>query len=298
MIDELRAELARPDLPPATQQKLSTLLTVLENDPQAHLESLAMVDPGPHAVIAFGDVDSADLIVFLLHGIETDLAQLPGWADAAQRLCADIIRSCVARGEPRQVAVIAWFAWDSGTHVSALATKHATVGAARLAVDIDRLEPRNPHAHVALVTYSYSSTLLGEVFAMNLGEDVRTAFSIASAGVTHAARVALTDAIARGDLVLYATEGANDSIAPLGRLGQHPVDPRDIPGAIVYECDGGEAPGVDGGAVIGAAVEGHASQTSVDDHGRHIGYFDEHAQGYLTLVARLADAAVTRPHAS
>jgi hypothetical protein len=291
-LDELHAELARPDLPPVTEQKLRNVLTVLETDSQAHLESLAMVDPGPHAVVSFGDIERADLIVFLLHGIDTGLERFPDWADAAQRLCADVIRSCVVRGEPRNVAVIAWFAWDSGTHVSALATKHATVGAARLAVDINRLRSRNPHARVALATYSYSSTLLGELFAMNIGDDVHTAFSLASAGITHAARVALTEAIARGDLMLYATEGANDSIAPLGRLGQHPVDPRDIAGAITYSSDGGEAPSVDGGTTVGVAVEGHASQTSVDEHGRHIGYYDPRAQSYLTLVATLADAAV------
>ncbi|MDQ0613897.1 hypothetical protein QF046_001538 [Microbacterium sp. W4I4] len=293
VIDQLRAELARDDLPPVIERKLRGLMTVLASDPQAQLQALAMVDPGPHAVVSFGDLDTADLVVYVLHGIDTDLLAFAGWADAAQRLCADVIRSCVARGEPRRVATVAWFGWDSGTHVSALATRHATVGAARLAVDIDRLEPRNPHAHVAVVTYSYSSTLLGEVFAMNLGEDVRTAFSIASAGVTHAAGVALADAIARGDLTLYATESANDSIAPLGRLGQHPLDPRDVRGVIVYDCDGGEAPDLDGSTTIGTAVEGHSSQTSIDEHGgRHIGYYDPRAQGYLTLVARLADAAV------
>ena len=82
--------------------------------------------------------------------------------------------------------------------------------------------------------------------------------------------------------------------APLGRLGHHPIDPRDLRGVIVYDCDGGEAPGVDGDLVIGVAVEGHASQTAIDERGiRHPGYFDERAQGYLTLVARLTDA-VTR----
>ncbi|MFC7788499.1 alpha/beta hydrolase [Microbacterium sp. MAHUQ-60] len=296
MIDRLRSELARADLPPVTERKLRALLRVLENDPQSQLQSLALVEPGPHAVVSFGDLHTADLIVVVLHGIDTDLLAFAGWADAAQRICADIIRSCVARGEPRSVATVAWFGWESGTHVSALATKHATVGAARLAVDIDRLAARTPHAHIAVVTYSYSSTLLGELFAMDFGADVRTAFSIASAGVTHAAGAALEDAISRGDLTLYATEAANDSIAPLGRLGQHPLDPRDIPGVIVYECDGGEAPQADGTTTIGTAVEGHSSQSSIDEHGgRHIGYFDQGAQGYLTLVARLADAAIGAP---
>lgn len=292
MIDEFAAALARTDLSEETAQRLRNVRSVLDRDPQARLESFMLAGDRPHAVISFGDPDTADLVVYVLHGIDTDLRELPAWADAAQRICADVIRSCVARGEPRRVATIAWFAWDSGTHVSALATTHATVGAARLAVDIDRMVVRNPGAHIAVVTYSYSSTLLGEMIALDIAGDVRTAFSIASAGVTHAARVAIEDAISRGSLVLYATEGEDDGIAPLGRLGHHPVDPRDIRGVIVYDCDGGEAPGIDGSTVVGEAVDGHASQTEVDERGvRHAGYFDEAAQGYLTLVARLADAA-------
>lgn len=292
MIDQLRAELARTDLGPATQQQLRGVLRVLESDPQAHLESLTMGAPAPRAVVSFGDVTAADLIVVLLHGIDTDLTVFPDWAAAAQRLCADVIRACVARAEPRSVAVIAWFAWDSGTHSSALATRHATLGAAQLAVDIDRLASRNGRAHLAVVTYSYSSTLLGELFALNIGEQVRTAFSIASAGVTQAAQVALTAAIADGDLVLYATESAPDSVAPLGRLGRHPIDPRSIPGVIVYDSDGGDAPAIEGGTADGLAVDGHASLTSEEEHGRHVGYFDPRGQGYLTMIARLADAAV------
>ncbi|UNK70247.1 alpha/beta hydrolase [Microbacterium sp. H1-D42] len=292
MIDALRAELARSDLPEATRHKLQQVQTVLDGDPQARLQSFSTAGGEPRAVVSFGDVERADLVVYLLHGIDTGLDDFGPWAGAAQRVCADVIRACVLRGEPRDVATIAWFAWDSGTHVSALATRHATVGAAQLAVDIDKLVARNPTAHIALVTYSYSSTLLGELFAMNIAGVVRTAFSFASAGVTHAASSALGQANTRGDLVLYATEGANDSIAPLGRLGQHPIDPRDIPGVIGFDCDGGEAPGPDGSTVVGVPVEGHASQSTVDEHGvRHIGYYDGRAQGYLTMVSLLADAA-------
>lgn len=293
MIDELDAALARADLPEGVAGKLAHLKKVLEADPQARLAAFSLATGEPHAVMTFGDVDGADLIVYLLHGIDTNLDRFPGWADAAQRVCADLIRACIVRGMPRRIATIAWFAWDSGNHVSALATRHATIGAARLAVDIDHLVQRNPRAHIALVTYSYSSTLLGELFAMNLAGDVRTAFSIASAGMTHPAADSVAEAIAAGEVVVYATEGANDSIAPLGRLGQHPVDPRGIRGVITYECDGGEAPGPDGTTVVGISVDGHASQSSVDEHGlTHTGYFDPRAQGYLTLIARLADAAI------
>ena len=292
MIDEFRETLASIDLPEDTRHKLQQVQSVLERDSQAQLTSFMMSGGEPRAVVSFGDVEGADLVVYLMHGIDTGLDDFGPWADAAQRVCADVIRTCVARGAPRAVATIAWFGWDSGTHVSALATRHATVGAAQLAVDIDKLVARNARAHIALLTYSYSSTVLGELFAMNLGGDVRTAFSFASAGVTHAARVALGEAITRGDLVLYATEGAGDSIAPLGRLGQHPIDVRDIPGVIGFDSDGGEAPGIDGSTVVGVPVEGHASQSSTDERGvRHIGYYDEHAQGYLTMISLLADAA-------
>ncbi|MGF2948959.1 alpha/beta hydrolase [Microbacterium alcoholitolerans] len=291
MIDAFRAALGDLALPDETRGKLQLVQTVLDGDPQAMLQSFSMVGGEPRAVVSFGDLDSAELVTYVLHGIETGLGEFASWAAATQRICADVIRSSVVRGRPRRVATIAWFAWDSGTHVSALETRHATVGAAHLAVDIDRLMLRNPRAHIALVTYSYSSTLLGELFAMNIAEDVRTAFSFASAGFTHAASVALGDAIARGEVVVYATESADDSIAPLGRLGQHPVDPRDIPGVVGFDCDGGEAPGIDGSTVVGVAVEGHASQTSVDERGaRHIGYFDQRAQGYLMMIDRLTDA--------
>ncbi|MGB4135533.1 MAG: alpha/beta hydrolase [Microbacterium sp.] len=273
-------------------QQLRNVQQVLDRDPESHLESFFLLEDRPYATIGFGDVDTADLVVFVMHGIETTLTELPGWADAAQRIAASTIRSCVARGEPRRVATVAWFAWDSGTHVSALATRHATIGAARLAVDLDRIAARNPAARVAIVGYSYSATLLGELVAMNLAGDVHTAFSIAAAGVTHAARTALETSIALGELELHATEAAPDGVAPLGRIAQHPVDPRDIPGVIVYESDGGDVPGLDGAVVRGLAVDGHASMTSSDEHGKeHIGYFDQRAQPFLYLIARLADAA-------
>ena len=295
MIEELHASLARTDLSEDVRAKLQNVQKVLDSDPQSRLLSFSMAEEEPRAAVAFGDLDTADLIVFLLHGIDTTLREFPGWADAGQRVCVDVIRGCVSRGEPRRVATIVWFAWDSGTHVTALATKHATLGAGQLAVDVDRIAARNPSAIIALVTYSYSSTLLGEMYAMNLAGAAHIAFSIASAGMTQAAANALTGAIAAGNVVFYATEGADDGVAPLGRIGQHPVDPRSIPGAIVYECDGGEVTSADGTTVIGLAVEGHASQSSVDDHGvRHIGYFDPRAEAYLALIARLTDAVITR----
>lgn len=288
---ELRAALARTDLPEVTRTNLRGVQDVLERDPHARLESFSMLNADPQIVVSFGDVEHADLVVYVTHGIDTKLDVFPAWAEATQRLCVDVMRACIARGEPKAIATVAWFGWDSGLHETALATTHATMGAARLSIDLDRVVARNRQAHIALVTYSYSSTLLGELFALQMGGEVDTAVSIGSAGMTAAGSTAVAAAIEEGRLAFYATEAEADLIAPLGRLGQHPVDPRDISGALGYDSDGGPAPRVEGGMTTGVAVGGHGAHTRVDEFGvRRVGYYDTQTQAYLTLVGLLADA--------
>lgn len=78
MREELDAALARPDLLEGVADKLAHLKKVLVADPQARLSAFSMAAGEPHAVMTFGDVDSAELVVYLLHGIDTDLGQFPG----------------------------------------------------------------------------------------------------------------------------------------------------------------------------------------------------------------------------
>ncbi|MGX1932984.1 alpha/beta hydrolase [Microbacterium resistens] len=292
MTDPLADALARPDLAEHARHKLQNVRDVLHEDSQARLLQLFFLGDEPYATIAFGDVATADLVVVVMHGIATDLSELPSWADTIRRLCADVIRAVTVRGGSARVATIAWFGYDSGTHATALATAHATIGAARLGADLDRIRAANPTAAIAVVGYSYSSTLFGELVVLGASSEVDAAFSIGSAGLTRMAAGAIEDAIAAGQLIYYATEASADAVAPLGRFGQHPVDPRDIEGAVVYDADGGPVAGSDG--TRGLATTGHASRTSVDEQGRtDRGYFDPHAQAYLFLVERLADLALS-----
>lgn len=294
MVDPLAEALSDPSLSPEVRRKLRNVQDVLRADPQARLLSLFFEGEEPRAAVAFGDLATAETVVFLLHGTDTDLTAFPGWAAIAQRLCADVIRASARRGGSGRVATVAWFCYDSGTHLSALASKHATVGAARLAGDLVRIRHQNPRARIALLAYSYSSTLFGELVLIDGAGPVSMAFSIASAGMTHMAADAVADAIADRSFSFYATESSTDTLAPLGRLGAHPVDPRDIEGAIVYGSDGGVVPGLDG--VRGKATDGHSSRTEPDEHGiRRRGYFDPAAQAYLFAVERLARLAA-RPH--
>ncbi|MBS1697551.1 MAG: hypothetical protein JST25_04015 [Actinobacteria bacterium] len=290
MVDPLAEALADPSVSADARQKLQHVQDVLQADPQAQLISLFFEGEEPHAAVAFGDFDAADLIAVVLHGIDTDLSAFPAWAQIAQQLCIDTIRASTLRGGSARIATVVWFGFDSGTHLSALATKHATVGAARLAGDLVRMRHRHPSARIAVLAYSYSSTLFGELVLMDGAGPVSLAFSIASAGMTRMAADAVEEAIAARAFAFYATEASSDATAPLGRLGAHPVDPRDIDGAIVYSSDGGPIPG--SGGQEGEATDGHASQTQVDEHGvRHRGYFDRRAQAYLFAVQRLARLA-------
>jgi len=296
VVDALAAALADPTVSADARQKLQHVQDVLREDPQARLISLFFEGEEPRASVAFGDFDTAELIVVVLHGIDTDLAVFTRWADIARRLCADTIRASTLRGGTARIATVAWFGYDSGTHLSALATKHATVGAARLAGDLVRMRHGHPQAHIAVLAYSYSSTLFGELVLLDGAGPVSMAFSIASAGMTHMAADAVAEAISKRSFSFYATEASSDATAPLGRLGAHPVDPRDIEGAIVYSSDGGPIPG--SGGEQGEPTDGHASQTEVDEHGeRHRGYFDPRAQAYLFAVQRLARRASRRPKA-
>jgi len=290
-VDPLAEALARDDLTADARNRLRGVERVLRDDPQARLLSLFFLGAEPHAVVSFGDVDRADLVAVVLHGINTDLSSFPRWAGIARRLCADVIRGVAERGGRATIATVAWFGYDSGNDQSARATTHATIGAARLSLDLDALARRVPAARIAVLAYSYSSTLFGELAALGGAGPVSAAFSIGAAGMTRIAAGAVEELIAQGRLLFFATESAADGIAPLGRLGQHPVDPRDLDGAIVYGSDGGPVPGTD--VVRGLATDGHGSQTSVDERGAaRRGYFDPEAQAYLFVVARLADLAL------
>ncbi|MDR2996965.1 MAG: alpha/beta hydrolase family protein [Microbacterium sp.] len=263
----------------AAREQLGHVAAELRRAARAHLLSLFLDGAVPRAAVSFGDPDAARLVVVLAHGIVTDLDSLPEWARTARR-----IRSQVADGAsvPHDaVAVIAWFGYDSGTHLTALGTSHATVGAARLAGLLAGIRHRAPGAHVALVAYSYSSTMAGELIEGGGGRLVDDLFSIASAGITAEAADAIEADLYAKVFRFHATESLDDGVAPLGRMSQHPIDPRSVPGAILYESDGGPV-----GGHQGIATVGHASHTPADKPDEP-GYFDPRTESFLDLVATL-----------
>lgn len=274
---------ATPRLSDDAKSQLREVERVLRSDPQARLRSAIVLDGAPYAGVSFGDADTADLVIFVVHGVDTDLTKFSTWAELAQRLCADVIRASVARGGSTRIAVIAWFGYDSGTHVTARATAHATLGAARLAVDLDAVTAQNPGADIAVIAYSYATTLFGELALLGGAGGVDAVFAVGGAGMTRFGAASVEELVAAGSLAAFATEARADTLARLGRLGAHPIDARDLDGAVVYGADGG--PG-------GEATQGHGARTTTDEFGiTRRGYFDPTAQAYLFLVEKLAEVA-------
>lgn len=269
---------ARRELTPEAHRQLGHVAAELRRAAHSRLLSVFLDDGTPRAVLSFGDPDTARLVVVLTHGIVTNLESMPEWARTARR-----IRTGLA-ADPQilrdDVAVLTWFGYDSGTHLSALGTRHATVGAARLAAQLAGIRHRNPGARIALVAYSYSSTMAGELVEGGGGRLIDDLFSIASAGVTAEAADAIEADVYAKVFRFFATESAEDGVAALGRMSQHPVDPREIPGAVVYESDGGDT---------GIAVVGHASHTPADKPDEP-GYFDPRTQAFAFLVRTLASS--------
>lgn len=282
----LRQLSEQPRISDAARTQLLEVERVLRADSQARLRNAVILDSAPYASVSFGDADAADLVVYLVHGVDTDLTRFSAWASTAQQLCADVIRARALRGGSTRVATNAWFGYDSGSHATARATAHATLGAARLAVDLDALVARNPAADVAVVAFSYGVTLLGELALLGGAARVDAAFAIGGAGMTRFGAASVEELIAGGALDFAATEARADVIARLGRLGAHPVDARDLDGAAVYSADGGRVPGTD---TNGEPTQGHGAHTSTDEFGvTRRGYFAPDAQAYLSLVAQLA----------
>lgn len=282
----LRQLAEQPRMSDAARAQLREVERVLRADPASRLRGAIVLNGAPYASVSFGDADAADLVVFLVHGVDTDLTRFGAWAQTAQRLCADVIRARVLRGGSARVATIAWFGYDSGSHATAQATAHATLGAARLAVDLDALTARNPGAEIAVVAFSYGVTLFGELALLGGAGAVDAAFAVGGAGMTRFGASGVEELIASGSLAFAATEAHADVIARLGRLGAHPVDARDLDGALVYSADGGRT---HGGDAIGEATQGHGAHTVTDEFGvTRRGYFAPDAQAYLSLVAQLA----------
>lgn len=301
--------LERSDLDSTALEQLASLQEQLDQDSSTSLLSVFIdADGEPRASIAWGNVDTADQVTTLTHGIRTDMSSLAEWAGTGRQLRTSLEEEFMVDGVDAEPAVVLFLEWDSGgaTQVHDIARPDA--GAARLEQLVAGFAQTNPNAQQNLVVHSLGTTMAGQTIADNPGL-FDGAWFFGSAGTTGAAADAIEQQIRAGDLTLHATHAEEDWLAPLGRLdiSEHPIDPRTIPGVIEFGADGGYVGDVGQNGQRGARVGGHNTRFTNDDilwadwettptgdpyiaSWESVGYLDPNAESYLHLVAGLSEA--------
>ncbi len=325
-----RAELERlldGELTDDQRRKLESVQALLnrggQNDtPEVDLLSLFLEtdDASPRVSLGFGDVDAADQVTTLTHGIATDVGQLGEWSRSAMDLQDAVAAELREHGSSANPAVVLFMEWDSGTPGNVWGLERPKEGAERLAQILHGFAASNPGVQLDLGLHSLGTTMGTEMIANNPGL-VRNAWLYGSAGVTERTAHDLENLIRRNELNLFVTHAEDDVVAPVGRwdLSTHEVDPRTVAGAERFSSDGGWVDGYGSGeGEWGMRVEGHNPQVSTEWYYRidgvvvvpfspippgplilpllddeAIGYLDRRSESFKRTVVELADAIVS-----
>jgi hypothetical protein len=190
------------------------------------------------AAISLGDLDTASNVTVNVPGATTTV----GSAREKVLAAADLATAAGRRDRSASFAVVSWFGYRAPLFPEVPGQGRATAGGANLAsfldgtVDSRADVPRS----VTVLGHSYGSTTAAEALA-------QTRHRVDSF-VTYGS-VGFTDTTTPRDLNVghvYATEGREDRVAVLGRIGR--TDPRDFPATEVFSSEA--APGT-------KAVTGH-----------------------------------------
>lgn len=323
--ESLRQMLADDDLRDDYRGQLERLEEELDKPGDVKLLSLfaETVDGSPRASIGWGDLDGADQITTLTHGIGEDLAMLEDWSGSASAMQEGVAAELRARDSSATTATVLFMEWDSGWIPEVEHIERPDNGAVRLSHLLNGFRANSPDAQLDLALHSLGTTMGTQMIADHPGL-VRNAWLYGSAGINGQTAHELERQMAEGTLVVHATYAQGDGvfhgdrIAPVGRMGEHPVDPADIPLVRNFSSEGGLVgdPGC-GEPVItarGAATDGHNSQRSdlpyyrmnplqmfIDPGGAllnpwrppAVGYLDPASQSFKQSVVGIADSVVT-----
>jgi len=313
----LAQALARKDLDKETRSRLEKLRSVIaqrgDDGSRPTLLSLFLDTEGsPRANIAFGDVDDADQITTLTHGIRTDLGSLDEWARGSADLQSALTNELERTGSDQTTAVVLVMDWDSGGVLSVGGIDRPDAGASRLSQTWRGLHAVNPDAQLDAGAHSLGTTMTGQALADNPGM-VSNVWFFGSAGVTSQAGDEIAEQIRLGQTQLSATHADDDSIAAWGRrewLGSlHSTDPRNIPGVEEFSSNGGVVPGYGSPeGEYGESTDSHDAHKSVKDElvgwtigvdgspvplyepTERFGYLDPSAESFKHFVVGLRDS--------
>src|SRR5690606_1546487 len=219
-LDDLLAELPNDSDAYGKLHQLSVQMDM--RDSTAMLLSLFFDGEEPRAAVSMGNVDEADQIVVMTHGISNNLGSMPSWLRTANDLHLEL-----GATEGTNTAIVTWFSWASGGNGTVQHADNARTGAARFNSDLDGWLASNAAAqqenggsvtkpNVVASLHSYGTTMGGEAFIRN-PEVFNAIFMNGSPGITDTAAETYAASGSSGTHTLYAALGDDDFTA--GTLG-------------------------------------------------------------------------------
>lgn len=314
---------------PALTDDQRAKLTLLADQERRGLVVLSVFldqNGAPRASLVLGDPDTAEQVITVTHGIQTDLATLKEWGKVASDIYRGTNQQIDLHNIDSDTAVILQMEWDSGWVGSVWGEDLPSRGASRSVALVEGLRYVNPHAWQEGWAHSLGTTSTAVASEQSAGVfDHLTLFG--SAGLTPEANAALEEAIANDGVSVSVAGARTDGIRGFGMLpggSTHPIDPAGTVGVEIIGANGGAVPDYispDGEPVIGLPVGGHNAGASTDVLYRlprspgwdpalvamtgplaalalmpedSVGYMDPRAQSYLQTVADHAERVEER----
>ncbi|MFF7291461.1 hypothetical protein ACFY9N_02900 [Microbacterium sp. NPDC008134] len=309
---ELQRLLGDPSLTDDQRTKLNLLLD--ETTKGSRVLSLFLdADGQVRGSLFVGDLDAADQIITVTHGIATDFGAMDEWGTIASDLAGMTNEQLRLRGIDPSTAVVLFMEWDSGEWNTVQGMNRPILGADREAALVAGMRFVNPEAWQEGWAHSLGTTMTTTNQTHNPGIfDHLTLFG--SAGITEVSARLLETQIADGTVSVSAASSGLDPIAWMGRtdLSMHPVDPKTVEGVEEIGAHGGVVEDyltVDGQEVRGVATQGHNAGPSAEILYRihrspywhlglipddSVGYLDPRSESMLQAVADFAERAEER----
>lgn len=235
---------------------------------------LIAFDPtdGGRAVIAIGDLETADYVSYLVPGMFYSVdSELVSWTNAAAELAIDQQRwlARLAVNQTATVATVAWIGYQTPTLVDVASLDLAREGSVALADSVRGLQTlRGDDApYLSILTHSYGSTVaLLAVDKAQLGDDAITVDALAMVGSPGSPAKTVGALSVRGGNV-WVADAVLDPVANTGVFGSQPLSAKY--GAHAFGVSGVDDP------LTGEALAGSVG---------HVDYFTAGSESFRNLA--------------
>lgn len=260
------------------QQLRSLRHQVNQHDGDVQLLTLFLDGDKPRASLAFGNVDEAEQIYVMTHGIKNDLSNIRPWIQTAHEMYDGLLEQ-----NAPSTATVVWFGYDSGNETTVQNNVNARTGAARFDADLSGIRHTNSdtsgsNPHIVAGLHSYGTTMGGEAFIRNPAI-FNAVFMNGSPGISDAAANTYSQAGLSGETAVHAALAEDDKTAGFwgGKVWNfdHRNNPVGLEGITVIDVDGADG---------SHRITGHQAHQSEGEPG----YFSPGTASYNAMMEYLS----------